>query len=148
MTRSTFGAAAACAAALFLSGCSKAPPPVVPAATVVRLNGQPLPHALVELIPTTAGFGFDSVATGTTDEKGRCQLTCRGQPGACAGEHRVTVRNAPYPDAVRGNQAEEAKFNAGLKNRPIPEKYGVAAQTPVTVTVTADQPEYTVELKR
>ena len=78
--------AVVCAAALLLPGCSpKAPPPIVPVEGVVLLGGQALPHAQVSFVPMVADLGFEYVAVGTTDEKGRFQLTCKGQAGACAG---------------------------------------------------------------
>jgi hypothetical protein len=149
MTRPTLGAAAVYAAALAFTGCSKPPPPpVVPAEGVVLLNGQPLANAEVQFIPMAPGLGMEYIAVGTTDEQGRFKLTCKGQPGACACENKVTVTDAPLPERARGNQAEEAKYSATLKNRPIPEVYATAARTPLTVTVTAGQTEYRVELNR
>jgi hypothetical protein len=149
MTRATLGAAAICAAALVLSGCSKGgAPPIVPAEGVVLLNGQPLANALVSFVPNVPDLGYEYVAVGTTDENGRFQLTCKGQPGACASENRVTVVDAPIPEGTRGNQTAEARYYAGLKNRPIPDLYANVAKTPLSVTVTAGQTDYKVELKR
>jgi hypothetical protein len=142
----------ACAAALWLCGCSKGPPPIVPVEGVVLLNNQPLPHAEVSFVPMVADLGFEYVATGVTDESGRFRLTCNGRSGACSGESRVIVIDAPVPEEARGMggdaQAAMAKYYEGLKNRPIPSKYATAASTPLTVTVTAGQTEYKIELKR
>jgi hypothetical protein len=149
MTRTALGAVAACATTLALCGCSKGgPPPIVPAEGLVLLNGQPLPNALIAFVPKVPDLGYEYVAVGTTDEKGRFQLDCKGQSGACACENRVTVVDAPIPEGTRGNQTAEAKYYAGLKNRPIPDQYANVARTPLAVTVTAGQTEYKVELKR
>ncbi|HEX4612201.1 MAG TPA: hypothetical protein VH092_28665 [Urbifossiella sp.] len=148
MTRPPLRAAACAAAALVLAGCAKAPPAVVPAAGVVLLNGQPLPNAEVQFVPTEAGLGMQYIATATTDDKGRFELTCNGQSGACACANRVTVVDSSIPERIRGKQTEEAKYLAGLKNRPIPDQYANLARTPVVVTVTPGQTEYVVELKR
>ena len=148
MTRSTLGALAAGVAALLLPGCSKAPPPIVPVEGVVLVNNEPLANVQVQFTPMAANLGYESIATGTTDDQGRFQLTCKGQPGACAVRSRVTITEAPMPENVRGNQAEEGKFHKGLKNRPIPEKYANVAQTPLTIAVTAGQTEYKLELTR
>ena len=148
MTRSTLGAAALLAAALFASGCSKSPPPIVPVEGVVLLNDQPLPNAQLQFIPTQPGLGMEYIAVGTTDEKGRFKLSCKGQAGACACENRVTVADAAIPDDVRGNQAAEAKYAAGLKNRPIPGAYGKLATTPLVIEVTPDQKTYELRLKK
>jgi hypothetical protein len=150
MARSTFCLLAA--TLLLFSGCQKAPPAIVPVEGVVLLGGQPLPHAQVSFVPMVSNLGFEYVAVGTTDENGRFQLTCKGKPGACACDHRVTVTDASPPENARGMsgeaQAEMAKFYAGLKNRPIPERYANTAKTPLSVTVTAGQAEYKLELKR
>lgn len=152
MTRSTLGATALCAAALFLSGCSQAPPPIVPAEGVVLLNGQPLASAQVEFVPMHPNLGMEYVAIGTTDDKGRFQLTCKGKPGACAWENRVTVTEAPLPEKARGMsgeaQMEMSRYYRGLKNRPIPEQYANVARTPLVVKVAAGQTEYKLELRR
>ena len=152
MTRSTFGAVAIFAAVLFLSGCSTSAPPIVPAEGVVLLNGQPLPNAQVQFIPTAQGLGPEYIATGTTDEKGRFTLICKGQTGACACENRVTVADASPPEKARGQsgeaQAEMSRYYAGLKNRPIPADYANAAKSPLVVKVDAGQAEYNLELKR
>jgi len=152
MTRITTGAAALVAAALALPGCSKSPPPIVAAGGVVLLNGQPLPNAQVQFIPMIQGFGAEYIAVGVTDEKGRFTLTCNGQPGACACETRVIVIDPPAPEKARGlseaAQAELTRFQAGLKNRPIPPDYGSAAKTPLVIKVTPDRADYNLELKR
>lgn len=146
MTRLTFAAAVWSAA--LLSGCATRPPDIVPATGVVLLNGQPLPGAEVRFIPMVQGVGGEYIATAITDERGRFQLTCNGQPGACACENRVTVTDAPIPESVRGRQTDEVKFLAGLKNRPIPSEYGSVAKTSLVLTVAVGQAEYTLELKR
>jgi hypothetical protein len=60
----------------------------------------------------------------------------------------VTVIDSPMPGDVRGNQSAEAKYLAGLKNRPIPSDYAAAVRTPLKVTVVAGQTEYKLDLKR
>src|SRR5438445_4217547 len=118
MTRSINAAATLLVAVLLVSGCSKPPPPIVPAGGVILLNGQPLPNAYVQFVPTAEGVGSDYIATGTSDEKGHFELTCKGQPGAAACATMVLVIDAPVPGEVRGNQSAEAKNAASQKNRP------------------------------
>jgi len=139
--------------ALVLSGCSKSPPPAVPVEGVVTLNGKPLPNAEVQFVPMIKGFGAEYIAIGTTDEQGHFTLTCaNGQEGACACENKVTVTDPPTPESGRGMsgqaQMAAARFKAALKNRPIPERYGNLAQTPLSITVTADRKDYKLELSR
>lgn len=148
MIRSIVGAAAGCAAALVLTGCAAKPPTIVPGEGVVVLNGEPLPHAFVQFVPMIQGFGAEYIATATTDEHGRFKLTCNGQDGVCACENRVTVIDGSIPDTIRGNQTAEGKFLASLKNRPIPAVYGSVADTPLVITVSADQTVYKLNLTR
>src|SRR5262245_2230951 len=102
MTASRLAAAALLAAALLAAGCNKTPPAIVPAEGVVLLNGQPLPHAEVQFVPMLRGFGGEYIAVAVTDDQGRFKLLCKGQPGACAGENKVTVTEGPVPDEFRG----------------------------------------------
>jgi hypothetical protein len=142
---------AICAAlALLVPGCGKPkPPPIVEVAGVVRLDGKPLKNVVVRFVPVN-DFGPDYLASGVTDESGRFTLMCNGQSGACAGENRVTVSEADIPARLKGEdlktQAELARYLQSLGGRPLPPQYSNLAQTPLTVTVTADQREYVLEL--
>jgi hypothetical protein len=119
---------------------------------VVLLDGKPLPNAEVQFYPKVSDLGFEYVATGTTDEKGHFKLTCNGQDGACACANRVTVTDPATPEKARGlskeSQAAAVQFQASLKNRPIPDHYRNVAQSPLSVTVTADRTDYELQLKR
>jgi hypothetical protein len=134
------------------SGCAKVPPKIVSCEGLVLLNGQPLPNAEVRFIPMIQGFGAEYIAVGTTDDQGRLKLICNGQPGACAGENRLTVTEAPLPSQYRGMSAEAqvaaGRYLASLKNRPIPERYSNLAQSPLVVTVTPEQTIYEINLNR
>lgn len=152
MPRAGSNALAAFAPFLFAlaAGCGGSThPPLTQAAGVVTINGRPLPNATVSFIPldkeNTAG-----VANGVSDDQGRFRLTTAGKPGAAVGRHKVTVTEGPEPEDLRdeSKQAEYRRYQAGLKNRPIPPQYGNPTQTPLEVTLAADQPEIKVELKR
>ncbi len=116
------------------------------------LDGEPLPRAEVTFLPMVPGFGAEIMSTAVTDDNGRFRLTCGDKPGACACEHKVTVAEGPLPDELRGMspaaQAGAARELAGRKNRPIPDRYGNFAQTPLTVTVTQGQKDYQIKLMR
>jgi hypothetical protein len=152
MSRGLYCSLMAIAAACSICGCSQGPPPIVPVEGVVLLNDQPLPFARVRFAPNLHGPGGDYLAEGITDENGRFQLTCKGQPGACACENYVMVLEGPMTEKGRGisaaAQAEATKYLDSLKNRPIPVAYGTASKTPLSVSVTAEQTEYKLELKR
>jgi hypothetical protein len=141
---------AALAAAAFITGCGKPPPPpIVPAEGIVRLDGKPLNRVEVRFIPLIE-HGPQYVATGVTDEKGRFKLTCNGQPGACLGENRVLIVESEIPARLKGEDAqlELARYFQSLGSRPIPVRYANLADSPFSVTVTADKGEYTFDLTR
>jgi hypothetical protein len=151
MPRFTFSVLALVLTAL-LTGCVSSRPAIVPVEGVLLMNDQPVPNAEVQFVPMERGLGPEYIATGTTDEQGRFTLTCRGQTGACACENRVTVVDAAPPERARGPsaiaQSEMARHYRERKNRPIPVDYANVARTPLSVTVSADQGEYRLELKR
>jgi hypothetical protein len=133
-----------------LAGCWKAPPPpIVKAEGIVRLDGNPLKGAAVRFIPLI-DYGAAYVATGVTDESGRFQLTCNGQPGACACENRVLVMEADIPARLQSEnaQAELAKYFRDLGGRPLPPRYANLTESPLIANVKADQTEYDFDLTR
>jgi hypothetical protein len=150
MTRSVFLAAGLLAAAV-LSGCAKKPPPLTEAGGRVTLNGHPLPKALVTFYPQIE-FGAEFIATGETDEDGRFTLICPAGTGVCACDNLVTVIEGPLPEGYRNNsiegQAKVVKYQATLKNRPIPGKYSNLAQSPLKIKVATDCKDYDLELTR
>src|SRR5262249_16818923 len=97
--------------AFLLARCANSPPPILPVDGVVRLPGKPLRHAEGRFRPLI-GFGPEYIATGVTDDSGHFQLTCKGNPGACAGENRVLVVEGEIPAAYKGEnaQAELARY--------------------------------------
>lgn len=136
-----------------LSGCKKAPPPIVEVEGVVLLNGNPLPNALVEFIPELNHFGAEMNSSGITDEKGFFRLTCRwnNQPGAAVATHRVIITDAPM-EGGRGmdpeSQAKSAQYYSSLKNRPIPSSYSDFSKTPLRLSVEAGKKTYEISLQR
>jgi hypothetical protein len=133
---------------LLLAGCFKAPPPpIVPAQGIILLEGRPLARVEVRFIPDIE-YGTEYIAKGVTDDTGRFELTCKGQPGACVGENRVIIVEAELPDRVKGEnaQAELAKYKASLGPRPPP-RYGNLIDSNVTVEVHAGRTDYSFELE-
>jgi hypothetical protein len=117
---------------------------------VVLLGGQPLPFAKVQFNPTKPGLPANSVGIAVTDEAGRFKLMTAGKPGAIPGEHVVTVVEGPPPADARGPDSQDAqiKYQAGLKNRPIPGRYGAVNTSDARVTVETGKKDYTVDLKK
>jgi hypothetical protein len=116
---------------------------------VVLLDGKPVPKAQVRFIPSLE-IGPEYIAVGVTDDAGKFELECNGQSGACACPHIVTVSEADFPAELlaENKQVELAAYRKALVNRPIPPRYASPVNNPLSVTVLADQPEYTLELER
>jgi hypothetical protein len=140
---------AAIVLALLSGGCGKEPPPpIVPASGVVMLESKPLKKVQVVFYPMI-DYGAEYVARGVTDEAGRFELTCKGQPGACACENRVVVIEGPIPVNLRGENAhvELAKYLKELGERP-PDRYANLVDSPLIMVVRASQKEYILDLHK
>ncbi len=138
------------AAVSFLVGCSKAPPKIVPVSGTVTLDGKPLANVEVRFIPTVPGLDGNMVGSAVTDDDGKYTLRLPGktESSACACDCKITVNEGPIPDDIRGDQMAETNFLKNLKNRPIPKAFTRMADTPLAVSVTADQTDYPIELSR
>jgi hypothetical protein len=121
----------------------------VEAEGVVLLNGVPLSKAKVRFFPQFDNAN-DHMAQGVTDDNGRFKLMCQDKPGACATVNIVTVSDDEIPEHLTPESARDklAAYLHTLKNRPIPTEYATAATTPLRVTVSAEQKDYKIELKR
>jgi hypothetical protein len=138
--------------ALVVAGCAnekQPPPPIVPVQGVVTLDGKPLNKVTVRFVPMIE-YGAEYTARGVTDAAGRFTLTCKGQPGACAGENRVLILESEIPPRLRGEnaQAELVKYLQGLGGRPLPPRYTNLADNPLSANVKSEQKEYSFELQR
>jgi hypothetical protein len=136
------------AGALVLAGCFKEPPPpIVPAHGIILLDGQPLAKVEVRFIPMIE-YGAEYIAKGVTDDTGRFELTCKGQPGACACENHVVVLEAELPDRLKSEtaQADLAKYLEKLGPRP-PHRYANLVESPLTVEVHSGRTDYSFDLK-
>ncbi|MEZ6139253.1 MAG: hypothetical protein R3B84_01660 [Zavarzinella sp.] len=135
-----------------LSGCNTGEPEIVPVTGTLTLNGKPLAHAEISFVPMQEGLSGHYIATAVTDDQGKFTLKIPKGAGACAGENKVTVIEGPLPDEARGQSAKAqilaSQFTAKLTNRPIPPQYASLAQSPLSVTVTKDQSDYPIDLKR
>jgi hypothetical protein len=137
-----------------LVGCSPSPPTIVPANGVVLLDGQPLANAEVTFMPQLESYGAQYNSSGVTDAQGRFELRCHfgDQPGAAATDHCVLVNEASVPDELRRmdgeSQAKYAEYLRSQTNRPIPDRYGSALQSPLRIRVTPDRQTYEIQLTR
>ncbi len=116
---------------------------------MVRLDGRPLKGVQVRFLPKIA-YGAEYVALGVTDDKGRCPMICKGEPGACAGDNYVTIEEGPLPAELKSEraQAELARFLQKLGDRPLPQKYASLADNPLAVIIEAGKKEYAFDLTR
>ena len=135
------------------SGCGKPePPPRVPVSGVVTIGDKPVPSALVTFYPLFEGFGGELIAEGVSDREGRYKVSCSLGDGACIGRHKVTVGDAPTPDDARdqsvAGQRRLKQFMESLTNRPIGEKFGTLATTPLEFDVKAEGGSYDLQLTR
>ena len=135
-----------------VAGCRKSPPPVVEAHGTITLDGKPLPRASIMLFPTFKGFGSDLIAVATSDDEGRFRLECGIGKGVCAGSYKATVTEDPVPPKMmrnsRDGDARIRQFYDALPNRPIPERFGDLASTPVRIEIVEGKQDYEVALTR
>jgi hypothetical protein len=113
---------------------------------VVKLDGQPLPGAVVTFYPFDGTKG--KMASGTTDNDGNFQLTTsKPNDGALPGEYKITVVYAEGiepPSGVTGmKQAFEGleKAKKQQKKAPkfvVPTKYGDPGKTDLKQSVPTD----------
>ena len=84
-------------ALIAIGGCGQTNLLLVPVEGRVTLDGEPLPEVVVTFTPIGATLGNGAV--GGTAADGRFTLTdVRGEPGAHAGEYRVSLYPTPVPN--------------------------------------------------
>lgn len=139
-------------AAVLAGGCGRSRPPMVPAVGTVTLDGQPLPKIRLEFTPTFAGFGGDLLGMAESGDDAAFRATNGIGAGLCAGTYKVTVHELPPPEDMQEYRADtparQKAYYAGLANRPIPERYGSLATTPLLVEIVAGKTEYQLALER
>ncbi len=123
-----------------LAGCGGSNHPAVYAVRgVVTYEGEPVQGALV----TFHGDHAPRLATGTTDNEGRFQLSTFGlNDGAVPGRHRVTIRKMEIDgldeSAIPGDSMDDVLENPGgvvRATHQLPEKYADPARSDLQVTV-------------
>lgn len=120
------------------SGCGSSTPGIktVPVTGVVKLNGQPLPTAVVTFHEVT---GKANPCSGTTDEKGVFKLGFGSYVGAMSGNYKVTIEYLTKPDGTPlkpepGMDAMQLKMQ-GLAVQALPVIYSDPAYTTLKADV-------------
>ena len=133
-------------ALVFLTGTAcNSNPQFVEVSGVVKLNGKPMPEALVEFLPDPAQGTHGPRASGTTDGEGRFRLARDDeQDGAVVGFHRVLIQDArTFPPAR--NRWSGGKLPVMPPSR-ISARYANASDTPLRQEVKTGQPTIILEI--
>lgn len=129
---------------LTTSACSSSPQ-FADISGVVKLDGKPMPDALVEFLPDPGKGTHGPRASGTTDAEGRFHLVRDDeQNGAVIGFHRVLIQDARTFPPPR-NRWTGGKLPVMPPTR-ISDRYGNASDTPLRQEVKAGPQTITLEL--
>ena len=84
-------------ASVLASGCGHRPdlPPMAKVSGTVTLDGEPLPHGMVQFVPDGSQGTEGPTGVGRIDEKGRFTITTSGVKGAVVGHHKIRVKSEP-----------------------------------------------------
>jgi len=149
VSRTRLASGVAFLALTLLGGCGwKRDPVLAPASGTVTHAGKPLAHVLVRFMPAERGIAPEWISEGTTDQMGRFVLVSARGPGAVVGKHRVTVSEGPVPDDIREDQARVTDWLRTLDGRPLPERFGTSATSPLEATVDEGGSSIDFELSR
>ena len=112
---------------------------------IVKLDGKPMPEALVEFLPDSDKGTHGPVSAGITDEEGRFHLLCHDKrDGAVVGSHRVIIQDArSIPQAV--SEATPVRPPPPKPSR-IPAIYANVANTPLREEVKPGTQTFTLEV--
>ena len=134
----------ACLGAIAIAGCGKKPP-LAQVEGTVRLDGRPLPDALVCFLPDPERGAAGPRSVAVTDESGHFRLRCDDQrDGAVLGWHRVLLEDMlPYSTPRRDLAGGATPV---LVSR-IPTQYTATTQTPLSFEVKAGTQTIDLDLK-
>jgi hypothetical protein len=134
-------------AVVLIAGCSSSVPMNEQVEGTVKLDGVPLPNALVEFVPNDKTTQLP-ISRATTDSAGHFQLMCANEkPGAVLGSHNVLVRVGRGGDGSKADEMDAPPPKKGeVKSYVVPPIYRDAAKTPLKIDVTASQHSYELNL--
>lgn len=130
-------------------------PDLVPLTAVVKNSeGIPIGQVKLRMIPQDDSLDGNFIASGVTDEEGKCVLKLPGKQDsaipACA--HKVLVVEGPESADARlaymgGDPTAIEKELSERKGRPISKRYSLLQETPLVIDVSADKPEVEIVLE-
>lgn len=141
----------------FAIGCGGSNvPDLVPLTAVVKsADGEPLSHLKLRLIPQDNSLDGNYIASGVTDDEGKCVLVLPGREESAipACVHKVLIVEAPESAEARqaymqGDPTAVERELSERKGRPISKDYGTLQHTPLTIEVSADKPELEIVLRK
>ena len=129
---------------LFVCGCPRGGPKIVPATGVVTLKGEPLADVRIEFMKTDTG----AYSFAETDGQGRFELRhAHGQPGAEPGTYRVSIFRKSKPMAVPQGQSASQDTGPGPPMTPE-EPILMSDKSPIEVVITDKGPnEFNIDVK-
>ncbi len=140
--------------ATLLSGCGQdgedrpEPPVLVPVQGVVRVDGDPLPGAVVMFLPTDPKGTY---SIGETDDEGRYKMTYLTSDGTTAGDYRVTVSDLMGTDGKpQGISARTSPvFVSAMVDAEelLPPRYSHQGQTTLTAKVPPEGATIDIDLE-
>lgn len=137
-------------------GCNSGGPALAKVTGTVKFKGQPLNAATVTFI-----YPDGQMASGTSDQNGKFEMTTGGRDGAPIGTAKVTVSKAPEISGIDATKAtprdmsemfqkkqEMMKKEAMSKKSEIPARYSNPDQSGFTANVqSGDKNDFTYELQ-
>jgi hypothetical protein len=129
--------------ALAVCGCSRGVP-MGQVDGVVRLNGAPMPDAMVTFIPEDRKL---PQSTGFTDSEGHFHLRCsNGASGAAVGQHRVLVLDAAQAPSGKGKDDDELPEGKDAPGSRVPPRYARPDKTPLRQSVEQGSQEVAIDI--
>jgi hypothetical protein len=130
---------------LTATGCGPTPAVLAEVSGVVKLDGKPAADMNVVFLPDPEKGTHGPRSTATTDSDGHFSLICDDdRSGAVVGSHRVLIDDARA--APNTAEARRTGKTVVLQRSRIPERYSLAARTPLRQEVPAQPQTITLEV--
>ncbi len=122
---------------VILSGCGSSGSPIVAVHGLVKLDGKPVPEAVVQFVPEKG-----RPSTGITDANGRYDLVyTHDQKGALIGTHKVKITTGREKAVVEGKVVQETVLEK------IPMQYNVNSNLTAAVKTSGSAIDFELSSK-